>query len=85
MAKGRPSVGPDNKPINLHHTIQTQEGALVKITQTMHQNNHGVLHIWSNSSKGGVTRAEARPGINRPEFEKWKEQYWMGRLKELQK
>lgn len=85
MSKGYAPLGPDNLPINLHHTIQTQNGALAEVAAIMHQKNHGVLHIWSNGSKGGVTRAEIRPEINRPEFNKWKSEYWKTRLQELDK
>ncbi len=83
MRKGKPPIGPDGKPVNLHHLIQTQEGPLAEVAGSMHSKYHGVLHIWANQSKGGVTRAEARPKIDRQAFEKWKTQYWEARAKEL--
>ncbi len=83
MKKGRAPVGPDNLPINLHHTIQTQEGALAEITSEMHKKYHRILHITTNQSRGGVTRAGPTPRIDRGAFEKWKTQYWKERAIEL--
>ena len=83
MRRGNAPLGADNQPINLHHMIQTQDGALAEVTWSMHTKNHGKLHIWSNGSKGGVTRAEVKPVIDRPAFDKWKAEYWKARAKEL--
>jgi hypothetical protein len=73
----------DNKPINLHHMTQTQSGPIAEVTATMHTKHHRVLHIWANQSKGGVTRAEALPEIDRAAFDKWRSEYWKARAAEL--
>ncbi len=49
----------------------------------MHSKYHRTLHIWSNGSKGGVTRAETLPAINRPAFDAWRTEYWKSRAIEL--
>ena len=74
MKQGKPPIGPDGKPINLHHTIQTNDGPIAEITQTFHQQNTGIIHINPNSIKSG---------INRPKFEKWKAKYWTQRAKDF--
>ncbi|CAO5682421.1 MAG: hypothetical protein HEEMFOPI_01666 [Holosporales bacterium] len=86
MQNGFAPIGPDGKPINLHHTIQAMDGPLLEITQEMHKANHGLLHIWPNKaaqqhgSVNGTLRREVLPEINRPEFDAWKKQYWRDRL-----
>ncbi|MGL4825500.1 MAG: HNH/ENDO VII family nuclease, partial [Alphaproteobacteria bacterium] len=85
MKRGLAPIGPDKKPINLHHLIQTKDGALAEISGTMHSQYHKTLHIWSNQSKGGVTRAEILPKIDRAAFDAWKADYWKARVAELEK
>ena len=57
MKQGKPPIGPDGKPINLHHTIQTNDGPIAEITQTFHQQNTGIIHINPNSIKSTVFKA----------------------------
>ena len=60
---------------------------LIEMTQTMHSLNHRTLHIWPNAaskvhgSNNGVLRREILPGINRPEFNAWREKYWIERAR----
>jgi filamentous hemagglutinin len=76
MSSGRAPIGLDGKPINLHHLIQTEKGALAEMTQTFHQQNGKTIHINPNSIPSG---------IDRPKFDKWKEAYWINRAKTYQK
>ncbi|MGL5785178.1 MAG: HNH/ENDO VII family nuclease, partial [Alphaproteobacteria bacterium] len=85
MKAGRAPIGSDGNRINLHHLIQTQDGALAEVSGTMHSRYHKTLHIWSNQSKGGVTRAEILPKIDRAAFDTWKADYWKARVAELEK
>tara|TARA_R110001583_G_scaffold195455_1_gene373797 strand:+ start:2523 stop:3500 length:978 start_codon:yes stop_codon:yes gene_type:complete len=57
MNAGRAPFGSDGKPINLHHLTQKQDGAIAEVTQTLHSNNHGTLHI-PNTVPSGINRAE---------------------------
>ena len=57
MNAGRAPLGSDGKPINLHHLTQKQDGAIAEVTQTLHSNNHGTLHI-PNTVPSGINRAE---------------------------
>jgi hypothetical protein len=63
--------------------MRIAEGPLAEVAGSMHSKYHGVLHIWTNQSKGGVTRAEKLPTIDRPAFDKWRAEYWKTRVREL--
>jgi A nuclease of the HNH/ENDO VII superfamily with conserved LHH len=83
MKNGKPPIGSDGKPINLHHMTQTQSGPIAEVTTDMHTKYHRVLHMWTNQSRGGVTRAEVLPEIDRAAFDKWRAEYWKTRAVEL--
>lgn len=70
MASGRAPIGVDGKSVNLHHMTQSQDGPIAEVTQSFHQGNSAVIHINPNTTQSG---------INRPVFDKWKEQYWQQR------
>lgn len=74
MKQGLAPIGPDGKPINLHHTIQTNNGPIAEVTQTFHKKNHSIIHINPNTIPSG---------INRSEFDKWRKAYWEHRAKDL--
>jgi hypothetical protein len=71
MTQGLAAVGPDDKPLNLHHMLQTQDGPIAEVTQSMHSGNFRQLH-WKAGTK-------IPSGINRVAFEAWKTRYWMDR------
>ncbi|CAO4846582.1 MAG: hypothetical protein CNLJKLNK_01356 [Holosporales bacterium] len=89
MRSGKPPISSDGTPINLHHTIQEMDGPILEITQSMHKENHGLLHIWPNKaaqqhgSVNGTLRREVLPEINRTEFSSWRSAYWQNRVKDL--
>jgi uncharacterized protein YukE len=70
MEKGLAPLGPDGKPVNLHHTTQRDDGALAEVSQTFHQQNHAVIHINPNTIPSGIDRRA---------FEGVRERYWMHR------
>nr|WP_246856874.1 HNH/ENDO VII family nuclease [Brenneria sp. CFCC 11842] len=70
MATGRAPVGYDGNAVNLHHMLQTQNGPIAEVSQTFHKANHGIIHIIPNTIPSGINRAE---------FNAWREQYWMYR------
>jgi RHS repeat-associated protein len=71
MTQGLAPMGPDDKPLNLHHMLQTQDGPIAEVTQSMHSGNFRQLH-WKAGTK-------IPSGINRVAFEAWKTRYWMDR------
>ncbi|MER6548340.1 HNH/ENDO VII family nuclease [Streptomyces sp. NPDC001250] len=75
MGDGRLASGGKDKPMNLHHMLQTQDGPIAEVTDAMHFDNYGKLH-WKSGTK-------IPSGIDRPEFEKWKKEYWKSRAKDF--
>ncbi|MFF4355372.1 HNH/ENDO VII family nuclease [Streptomyces sp. NPDC001604] len=75
MGPGRTASGGADKPLNLHHMLQTQDGPIAEVTDAMHFDNYGKLH-WKSGTK-------IPSGIDRPEFEKWKKAYWQNRAKDF--
>lgn len=75
MQLGRAPIGFDGKSVNLHHMLQSEDSPIAEVTQSFHQTNSAVIHI--NSSSGIPS------GINRAEFDKWREKYWKQRAKDF--
>lgn len=75
MQSGRAAIGiEDNKPINLHHIFQTQNGPIIELSQTFHQENFSALH----KNTGGFPSQ-----INRSAFGTWRTSYWIDRGKKI--
>ncbi|MGW2699297.1 HNH/ENDO VII family nuclease [Streptomyces sp. NPDC001340] len=75
MGPGRAASGGKDKPLNLHHMLQTQDGPIAEVTDAMHFDNYGKLH-WKSGTK-------IPSGIDRPEFDRWKKEYWKSRAKDF--
>ncbi|MFC0540716.1 polymorphic toxin-type HINT domain-containing protein [Kutzneria chonburiensis] len=71
MQQGLAPMGPDDKPLNLHHMLQTQDGPIAEVTNSMHFGNYNQLH-WKSGTK-------IPSGIDRDAFNTWKSQYWKDR------
>lgn len=71
MQQGLAPMGPDGNPIVLHHVLQTQDGPLAELTQSMHTGWFRQLHINVGS--------RLPSGIDRNSFAAWKRGYWKGR------
>ncbi|WP_344462360.1 HNH/ENDO VII family nuclease [Kitasatospora kazusensis] len=71
MQQGLAPMGPDDKPLNLHHMLQTQDGPIAEVTHSMHFGNYNQLH-WKAGTK-------IPSGIDRDAFNAWKSQYWKDR------
>jgi RHS repeat-associated protein len=69
MRLGRAPNGPDNQRINLHHALQTMDGPIVELTQTMHlgRGTRGVVHINPPTIPSGIDEAA---------FARWRSEYW---------
>ena len=74
MEQGLAPLGPDGKSINLHHMTQTNESAIVEITQTFHQENKSIIHINPNTIPSG---------IDRNTFNSWRKSYWKNRANDF--
>jgi hypothetical protein len=74
MKQGLAPIGPDGKPINLHHTTQSPGGPVAEITQTFHQEYREIMHINPNTIPSG---------INRVDFDAWRRAYWLSRARDF--
>ena len=74
MENGLAPIGPDGKPINLHHVDQTMTGPIEEMTATYHQQNYSTLH--ANTGQSGSL-------IDRTAFNIWRAEYWKGRAEDF--
>lgn len=71
MEKGLAPIGPDGRPVNLHHMQQSERyGAVLEISETKHKDNHHALH---NNTP------DIPSGINRSAFASLKSAFWKRR------
>ncbi len=74
MQQGLAPIGTDGKSVNIHHIDQTNNGPVMEITATEHQQNYSSLH----------TNTGQEPSqINRSEFDSWRKGYWQWRSNNL--
>jgi hypothetical protein len=74
MLEGKAPIGIDGKSLELHHMLQTQDGAIAELTSTFHKQYHSTIHINPQTIPSG---------INRSSFGTWRESYWINRAKGL--
>lgn len=67
-------IGIDGKSVNIHPLDQTNNGSVIEITATEHQQNYSKLHTNTGQSPSQ---------INRSEFDKWKGEYWVWQSENL--
>jgi hypothetical protein len=68
-------IGPDGKPLELHHLIQRDGYSLAEVSHSLHKKNQKLLHIDNN---------QVPSKINRNEFNKFRREYWKDRAKEYE-
>ncbi|MGA4847062.1 DUF6531 domain-containing protein [Streptomyces sp. G5(2025)] len=73
MQQGLAPLGPDGRPMNVHHMLQTENGPMAELTHSMHFGNYYQLH-WKAGTK-------IPSGIDRDAFDLWRKQYWKDRAK----
>ena len=66
MEQGLAPIGTDGKSVNIHHIDQTDNGPVMEITATEHQQNYSKLH---------TNIGQAPSKINRSKFNKWRREY----------
>ncbi|WP_165067967.1 HNH/ENDO VII family nuclease [Desulfovibrio sp. ZJ200] len=72
LGNGKPPFSKSCSPIQLHHILQEDDGHILELTQEEHTQNYSELHKHTNISE-----------INRPEFDKWRRDYWKERSRQL--
>lgn len=78
MLKGKPPIGNDGNPIQLHHVIQKENGPVVEIRETTHQEYYHTLHGLIGS--GGSFRND--PILNK-QYNNFRIVYWKWRAKQI--
>ena len=74
MEQGLAPLGPDGKPINLHHLLQTNDSPIAELSQTFHQKYSRIIHINDNSTPSGIDRRA---------FDIWRKNYWETRANDF--
>lgn len=74
MEQGLAPIGTDGKSVNIHHIDQTNNGTVMEITATEHQQNYSKLH---------TNIGQSPSQINRTEFNRWRREYWEWRSHNL--
>ncbi len=74
MEKGLAPIGVDGKSVNLHHVDQTMDGGVMEITDTQHKQKYSTLH---------QNTGQQPSQIDRPEFNKWRGEYWKSRAEDF--
>ena len=72
MERGNAPVGKDGLYINLHHSVQVEDGPIWELSQSKHKKWHRALHINTN---------DIPSGINRSAFGVLKKDYWKHRAR----
>ncbi|MCX2734250.1 DUF6531 domain-containing protein [Saccharopolyspora sp. NFXS83] len=81
MTQGLAPMGPDDKPVNIHHVLQTHDGPLAEVTQSMHLAQGDYKGSGSYNTLHWKSGTDIPSGIDRPAFEAWKKDYWKERAK----
>ncbi len=75
MRKGKAPWGTDDRPVEIHHLNQSDEGPVVEILASFHDRHHHAIHINGN---------DIPSGIDRPDFDNWRSRYWRNRANEIE-
>ena len=73
MEKGRPPIGTDKEPVQLHHLKQQNNGVLIEVlSKNEHKKEYKVLHRYKTESE-----------IDRSKFNAFRNSYWKERARRL--
>jgi len=78
MKRGNAPVGTDGKSVNLHHSIQADEGPIVEVLDSMHREYRELIHV-------NIPHTDFKSGINRSKFDTWRQKYWKARAEQIEK
>ena len=67
MQQGLAPIGTDGRSVNIHHIDQTNDGPVMEILATEHQQNYSILH---------ENVGQSPSQIDRNEFAVWRRNYW---------
>ncbi len=72
MEAGMAPIGKDGKAVELHHLKQKDKGIIIELTNKEHRENSKILHRYKQKSE-----------IDRNAFNRFKNDYWKERAREL--
>ena len=78
MLKGKPPIGNDGNPIQLHHVIQIENGPVVEIREITHQEYYSTLH--GLAGRGSSFRNDP---ILSKQYNNFRTVYWRWRAKQI--
>ena len=78
MQAGRPPIGSDSNPIQLHHILQKEAGPMVEIRETTHQEYYSQLH--GLIEDGASFRND--PILNK-QYNNFRRSYWKWRAEQI--
>lgn len=78
MQAGKPPIGSDGKPIQLHHILQKEAGPMVEIRETTHQEYYSQLH--GLIEDGASFRND--PILNK-QYNNFRRSYWKWRAEQI--
>ena len=84
MQKGRPPIGVDGRPLQLHHVLQREAGPMVEIREMTHEEYHRVLHGLSCAGMSFRNNPDLNKQYNNFRIAYWKwraERYLKGEVK----
>jgi hypothetical protein len=74
MAQGKPPIGKDGKPVELHHTDQTQGGGTQEMTRTDHRTG-------TNFAANHTNTGQKQSQIDRNKFAQQRRSHWKAKVK----
>lgn len=79
MKLGKPPLGNDGKPIQLHHITQTETGSMVEIRELTHKEYYSTLHGLTTSG-----RSFRNNPLKIKQYNNFRAAYWKWRAKEYE-
>jgi len=77
MQSGKPPIGNDGNPVQLHHLIQKESGPMVEIRETTHQEYYRILH--GLAGNGASFRNDP---LLEKQYKNFRTAYWKWRAKQ---
>ncbi len=83
MQAGKPPIGNDGNPVQLHHVIQKEAGPMVEIRETTHQEYYRILHglVGNGASFRNDPLLEKQYKNFRAAYWKWRARQYKGGTK----
>ena len=78
MKKGKPPIGSDGNPVQLHHVLQAEPGAMVEVKEVTHQEYYSQLH----GLRGDGDSFRNNPILEK-QYNNFRYNYWKWRAEQI--